>query len=283
MWGAGGRAHLLSVHLNLVVGGGDNDVLRGEVADIHCELVGVAQGLHVAIGAGPSCGAAQQSARPLPPDNSLPELTHFPQLCVESKPSTLLGVTLGCSGTPKSEVRPRRDPIAGTCLGSPSARGAWRSSQKAPWGKRATRSGCGGGSCAPTGKLRRISSSSTPEQVKGANGTSSPSGTGCLEGGHRAYKAPFGSRPPSRPLVKPAKFRSCYITLGAVEIFSSLPPFVGSAPPRPGRGGGNLIPPLAFLPTRIMQWAEGLMLAPTRCPQDGGFGELQPQGSLRGE
>lgn len=179
-------------------------------------------------------------------------MTNFPQLCVESKPSTLLGVTLEFSGTPKSEVLPPRDPIVGTCLGSPSARGAVRSSRKAPWGKQATRNGCAGGSCAPTGKLRRISSSSTPEQVKGANGTSSPSGTGCLEGGHRAYKAPFGSRPPSRPLVKRAKFRSCYITLGAVEIFSSLPPFVGSAPPRPGHGGGNLIPLLAFLPTGIV-------------------------------
>lgn len=73
MWGAGGRAHLLSVHLNLVVGGGDDDVLRGEVADIHCELVGVAQGLHIATGARPSCGAAGGQLVPVPPNNSLPK------------------------------------------------------------------------------------------------------------------------------------------------------------------------------------------------------------------
>lgn len=46
MSGEGGSTHLLGVHLDLVVGGGDDDVLGGEVADIHCELIRVAQGLH---------------------------------------------------------------------------------------------------------------------------------------------------------------------------------------------------------------------------------------------
>lgn len=61
-----GRAHLLGVHLDLVVGGGDDDVLGGEVADVHRELVGVAQGLNVAAAAGPSWRGPRGQRLPVP-------------------------------------------------------------------------------------------------------------------------------------------------------------------------------------------------------------------------
>lgn len=51
-----GLAHLLCPNLDVVVGGGDNDVLRGEVSDVHSKLVGISEGLDVAGSCGAGCG-----------------------------------------------------------------------------------------------------------------------------------------------------------------------------------------------------------------------------------
>lgn len=54
--GRGGQAHLLSSHLDVVVGRGDNDVFGGEVAHIHSKLIGIPKGLDVARPPGTGCG-----------------------------------------------------------------------------------------------------------------------------------------------------------------------------------------------------------------------------------
>lgn len=52
----GGLAHLLCPHLDVVVGCGDDDIFRGEVAYIHGKLIGVSQSLDVARPPGTGCG-----------------------------------------------------------------------------------------------------------------------------------------------------------------------------------------------------------------------------------
>lgn len=81
-----GHAHLLSVHLDLVVGGGDDDVLGGKVADIHRELVGVAQGLNVAGAAGPSWRGARGQRLPVPLPKTVARVPSPPPRCWLSPP-----------------------------------------------------------------------------------------------------------------------------------------------------------------------------------------------------
>lgn len=50
------QTHLLSPHLNVVVGGGDDDVFRGEVSHVHCKLVGIPESLDVSLSPGTGCG-----------------------------------------------------------------------------------------------------------------------------------------------------------------------------------------------------------------------------------
>lgn len=112
-------------------------------------------------------------------------------------------------------------------------------------------------------------------------------GAGYFGGGRRAYKAPLGSRPPSRPLVKPAKFRSCYITLDTVEIFSSLPPPPPFSPsPAPLLPVPNPMPLLAFLQARITRapenrrmgrWHRGMWGGTMPQKDGGGLGEKSPR------
>lgn len=54
--GQGGQAHLLSSHLDVVVGCGDDDVFRGEVAHVHGKLIGIPKGLDVARPPRTGCG-----------------------------------------------------------------------------------------------------------------------------------------------------------------------------------------------------------------------------------
>lgn len=54
----GGRTktYLLSPHLNMVVGGGDNNIFRGKVSHVHRKLIGVAKGLDTALSPRSGCG-----------------------------------------------------------------------------------------------------------------------------------------------------------------------------------------------------------------------------------
>lgn len=50
------KTHLLSPHLDVVVGGGDNNIFRGKVSHVHCKLVGIPEGFDVALSPRSGCG-----------------------------------------------------------------------------------------------------------------------------------------------------------------------------------------------------------------------------------
>lgn len=70
---AKGQSHLLSPHLDVVVGGGDDDVFRGEVPHVHCKLVGIPEGLDVPLSPRTGCGqGCYLSWVPIKPDPQSP-------------------------------------------------------------------------------------------------------------------------------------------------------------------------------------------------------------------
>lgn len=50
------QTHLLRSHLDVVVGGGDNNIFRGKVSHVHGKLIGIPEGLDVALAPRTGCG-----------------------------------------------------------------------------------------------------------------------------------------------------------------------------------------------------------------------------------